>query len=104
MYRRPALATGMEIIPADSLSCTPASATGSISPKLPQQGIEIHGRRGVKLDGVLVRVQLLAVAHDLHVTHRIGAGRDEQGQLVVHAGLDGSGAGALSRRPSGKSP
>ncbi|CAH0319319.1 hypothetical protein SRABI128_04809 [Microbacterium sp. Bi128] len=59
-------------------------------PGVAQQGLEIHGRCGVKLDGVLVRVQLLAVADDLHVTHRVGTGRDEQGQLIIHAGLDGT--------------
>jgi hypothetical protein len=46
MKRRPALATGMEIIPADSLSCTPASATGSIRPESPSSSSKSTGLRG----------------------------------------------------------
>lgn len=53
-----------------------------------QQLFEVDGQLRVKLHDVLIRVQRLTVADNLDVTHGIPAGGDEQGQVVVRAGLD----------------
>ena len=36
-----------------------------------EQLVEVHWQLGVELDGVLVRVQRFAMAHNLHVAHRV---------------------------------